>query len=122
MEFRKAFSELRAIWVVGNEYLQIAAPWTTIKDNKGKAAASVRCALNLIVLFAALSKPVIPFTADKMFAIFDLEFDAAGAWPKDAAGALSRLKGGEAFATPDVLFQKIEDEQVEEWRERFGAQ
>ena len=27
MEVRKAAAELRAIWVVGNEYLQSAAPW-----------------------------------------------------------------------------------------------
>ncbi len=122
MEFRKAFVELRAIWVAGNEYLQIVAPWTAIKTDEAKAAASVRCALNLIVLFAALSRPVIPFTADKMFAIFGLDPVDASRWPESAATALSRLKGGEPFTLPEVLFAKIEDEQVEEWRERFGAE
>ena len=122
MEFRKAFAELRAIWVAGNEYLQITAPWTAIKTDEARAAASVRCGLNLIVLFAALSHPVIPFTADKMFAIFGLESVKASRWPTSAAAALSRLKGGEAFTLPEVLFAKIEDEQVEEWRKRFGAE
>ncbi len=121
MEFRKAFAELRAIWVAGNEYLQIAAPWTVIKEDRERAAASVRCALNLIVLFAALSRPVIPFTADKMFAIFGLDPEDAARWPQSAEAALSRFKGGEGFSPPDVLFQKIEDEQVAQWRERFGA-
>ncbi len=122
MEFRKAFADLRGIWVAGNEYLQIAAPWTAIKEDKDKAAASVRCALNLIALFAALSRPVIPFTADKMFAIFSLDPVEASRWPSSAAEALSRFKGGEAFPPPDVLFAKIEDEQVAEWREQFGAE
>ncbi len=122
MEFRKAFAELRAIWVAGNEYLQIAAPWTSIKTDEARAAASVRCALNLIVLFAALSRPVIPFTADKMFAIFGLDPVEASRWPTRAASALSRFKGGEAFTLPKVLFAKIEDEQVDEWRKRFGAE
>ncbi len=122
MEFRKAFVELRAIWVAGNEYLQIAAPWTAIKTDEAKAAASVRCALNLIVLVAALSRPVIPFTAEKMFAIFGLDPDEASRWPDNASAAMSRFTGGEAFAPPDVLFAKIEDEQVEEWRRRFGAE
>lgn len=121
MEFRKAFVELRAIWVAGNEYLQVAAPWTTIKKDKEKAAASVRCALNLIVLFAALSRSVIPFTADRMFAVFGLDPEASARWPESAAAALSRFTGGERFTPPDVLFKKIEDDQVEEWRERFGA-
>lgn len=122
MEFRKAFVELRAIWVAGNEYLQVAAPWTTIKEDKAKAAAAVRCALNLIVLFAALSRPVIPFTADKMFAVFGLDPESASRWPESAKAALSRFTGGERFTPPDVLFKKIEDEQIEEWRERFGAE
>ncbi len=122
MEFRKAFSELRSIWVSGNEYLQVVAPWTTIKTDKDKAAASVRCALNLIPLFAALSRPVIPFTADRMLEIFGLDLNDAVRWPESASVALSRFKGGEAFTLPDVLFAKIEDEQIEGWREKFGAE
>ncbi len=122
MEFRKAFTELRAIWVAGNEYLQIAAPWTAIKKDKDRAAASVRFALNLIVLFAVLSRPVIPYTADKMFAIFGLDPEEASGWPDDIKAGLSLLKGGEKFTPADVLFKKIEDEQVEEWRAKFGAE
>ena len=121
MEFRKAFTELRSIWVAGNEYLQVAAPWTTIKTDEAKAGASVRCALNLILLFATLSKPVIPFTAEKMFDVFGLDPETSSAWPESASDALNRLKGGEAFTPPEVLFAKIEDEQVEEWRTKFGA-
>ncbi|MBI1366787.1 MAG: methionine--tRNA ligase [Alphaproteobacteria bacterium] len=122
MEFRKAFAELRAIWVAGNEYLQVAAPWTKIKEDKPAAAASVRAGLNLIVLFAALSAPVIPFTAEKMFRVFGLDPKEAGRWPTSARPALEFLNPGHAFTPPDVLFKKIEDEQVEEWRERFGAE
>ncbi|HXI86717.1 MAG TPA: class I tRNA ligase family protein [Parvularculaceae bacterium] len=122
MEFRKAFADLRAIWVAGNEYLQLAAPWTKIKEDKVGAAASVRAGLNLIILFAALSAPVIPFTAEKMFAIFGLDPKEAGRWPTSAKAALEFLKPGAAFTPPDVLFKKIEDEQVAEWRERFGAE
>ncbi len=121
MEFRKAFAELRAIWVAGNEYLQLAAPWTAFKENPEAAAASVRCGLNLITLFAALSRPVIPFSADKMFSAFGIDPEAAE-WPTSAGEALRLLKPGDKFAAPDLLFAKIEDQQVEEWRQRFGAE
>jgi methionyl-tRNA synthetase len=121
MEFRKACADLRAIWVAGNEYLQIAAPWTKIKEDKAAAAAAVRVALNLIPLFATLSRPFIPFASDKMFAAFGIDGGAAP-WPSDAKSALSALKPGQKFTQPDVLFKKIEDEQVEEWRARFGAE
>jgi methionyl-tRNA synthetase len=122
MEFRKAFIELRAIWVLGNEYLQVAAPWTAFKTNPDRAAAASRAALNLIPLFAALSAPVIPHTAEKLFAVFDLDPAADGRWPTLARAALGRLKPGHRFTPPDVLFRKIEDEQVAEWRAKFGAE
>lgn len=121
MEFRKAFVELRGIWVAGNEYLQVAAPWTTIKEDKDAAAASVRAALNLIPLFAALSAPVIPQTSAKMFAAFGLDPKEEGEWPSSTREALERLKPGHSFTPPEVLFKKIEDDQVAAWRERFGA-
>ena len=121
MEFRKAFTELRSIWVAGNEYLQTAAPWTEIKKDETKAAASVRFALNLIVLFASLSRPVIPFTSDRLFDIFSFDAERESYWPEVNNLALNRLHGGEAISLPDVLFKKIEEDDVAVWREKFGA-
>ncbi|WP_031550720.1 methionine--tRNA ligase [Parvularcula oceani] len=120
MEFRKAFAELRAIWAAGNEYLQAAAPWTAFKEDKARAAASVRTGLNLIRLIAELSAPVIPFTAAAMLKIFGPDADQA--WPEGRArDLLDRLEPGRAFEAPAVLFRKIEDDQLAEWAERFGA-
>ncbi|MDO5642321.1 MAG: class I tRNA ligase family protein, partial [Paracoccus sp. (in: a-proteobacteria)] len=115
IEVRKAAAELRAIWVLGNEYLQSAAPWATFKDDPEKAAMQVRLGLNLIALYAALSAPFIPFTADTLR-------DAMGSgsdWPDSAEAALNALAPGHAFTVPDNLFTKITDEQREEWTERF---
>ena len=58
MEYRKAAAELRAIWVAGNEYLQLAAPWTAFKTDRDAAAVGVRTALNLCALFAILGAAV----------------------------------------------------------------
>jgi len=120
MEFRKACAELRGVWVAGNEYLQVAAPWTAFKTDPARAAAACRAGLNLIVLFATLSAPVIPDAATRMAAAFGVDI-AQEKWPSSAAAALQRLSPGAAFALPDVLFRKIEDAQVEEWRAKFGA-
>ena len=51
-EYRKGLTELRAIWVAGNEYLTRAAPWSAIKSDRARAAAGVRMGLNLVHLFA----------------------------------------------------------------------
>ena len=116
MEVRKAANELRAIWVLGNEYLQSAAPWSTFKTNPEKAAMQVRLGLNLIRLYAVLSSPFIPFAADAMLAAMRTEDRA---WPDDVTAALATLPPGHAFDVPEVLFAKITDEQRDEWQERF---
>ena len=115
MEVRKAAGELRAIWVLGNEYLQAAAPWSTFKDDPVKAAMQVRLGLNLIALYASLSAPFIPFTA----AALREAMNSGDSWPDDIDTALSALPPGHAFTVPDNLFAKIADDEREEWTERF---
>jgi methionyl-tRNA synthetase len=120
IEIRKSAQALRALWVVGNEYLQEAAPWTAIKTDRDRAAVIVRTALNLAALYAKISAPFIPFAAEKIGAAFDLAFPAE--WPSnDARVELNRLLVGAPVTVPDVLFKKIEDEQIAEWTARFGG-
>lgn len=117
IEIRKAAAELRAIWVLGNEYLQSAAPWATFKDDPQTAAMQVRLGLNLIALYATLSRPFIPFAADELQAAMNSSAD----WPDDVGAALTALAPGHAFTVPQNLFAKITDEQREEWQERFAG-
>jgi methionyl-tRNA synthetase len=116
MEVRKSAGELRAIWVLGNEYLQSAAPWSTHKTDPQKAAMQVRLGLNLIRFYAVLSAPFIPFAARSMLEAMGTTDEA---WPDDVAGALTALAPGHAFSVPEVLFAKISDESRAEWEERF---
>ncbi|MCD1627837.1 methionine--tRNA ligase [Seohaeicola saemankumensis] len=119
MEVRKSAQELRAIWVLGNEYLQSAAPWVTIKEDPERAAMQTRLGLNLIRLYAVLSTPFIPDASAAMLA--GLQTDDAD-WPEGDLGAwLSALPAGHAFTVPDVLFTKITDEQREDWQTRFAG-
>ena len=121
MEFRKSLGELRAIWVLGNEYLTRAAPWTAIKQDRAKAAASVRMGLNLVRLFAHLSWPVIPGTAAKILSAVG-QPEPVLTWPDEPmAGFLDRLPHGAPMQAPDVLFAKITEEQIAEWEARFGG-
>ncbi|MDH4384149.1 MAG: methionine--tRNA ligase [Caulobacter sp.] len=120
IEVRKSAQALRALWVLGNEYLQAAAPWTAIKTDPDRAAVIVRTALNLVALYARLSAPFIPFAAERIVAAFGLEEPLH--WPRNgAAEALSTLGAGRTISAPEVLFRKIEDEQLAAWAEQFGG-
>ncbi len=120
MEFRKAAAETRALWALGNEYLQIAAPWTAIKTDRDAAAVGVRIGLNLCVLFAEIAAPFMPSTAATIRGAFGLA--DAPTWPTGSAEALlDRLARGAKVTAPDVLFRKIEDADIAAWKERFGG-
>ena len=118
IELRKAAQELRAIWVVGNEYLQAAAPWTAIKTDPARAAAIVRFALNLIRLHAVISRPFVPDASATMLAALGLD-DAP--WPGAAAEALDALPVGGGFTVPEVLFAKIDDARRAALEARFAG-
>ncbi len=119
-EFRKATAALRQLWVLGNGYLTEAAPWTAFKTDPARAAVGVRTGLNLVALFAKVSEPFIPSTAETIAMAVGESFP--GRWPSlDGQGALDILPVGRPVKAPEVLFRKIEDAQVAEWRERFGG-
>jgi methionyl-tRNA synthetase len=117
LEFRKSATELRSMWVIGNEYLQKAEPWMRIKTDPIAAGVSIRYALNLALAFAALAQPFIPETSAKIAKAF-AENEGALAWPINVADTLNP---GSAITVPNVLFAKIEDEQLAVWTDRFGG-
>jgi methionyl-tRNA synthetase len=121
MEFRKAAAETRALWVIGNEYLTQAAPWTAIKTDPDRAALGVRIGLNLVQLFAEVAAPFVPDAASRILAAFGRTLQDA-AWPAGpAAQLLDRLAPGRSVTAPEVLFRKIEDADIALWTERFGG-
>jgi len=121
LEFRKAAQALRALWVAGNEYLQLAAPWTAFKTDPERAAVIVRTAINLVALYAKVSAPFIPAAAG----VIGQAVGQTGplVWPtaQTATDLLDTLPRGQAITVPDVLFKKIEDDQVAEWTAQFGG-
>src|SRR5262249_35257634 len=64
IEMRKSAQALGASWVIGNESLQEAPPWTATPTDPARAAVVVRTGLTLAALFARLAAPFIPFAAE----------------------------------------------------------
>ncbi|MEE9273399.1 MAG: methionine--tRNA ligase [Robiginitomaculum sp.] len=131
MEFRKIAAETRAIWATGNEYLTLAAPWTHYKTDKEQAVMGTRIGLNLVALFGILAQAIIPDAAEKILDAMNIpagkrtwNFGDEG-WRQNAKEQvkviLDALPHGLEISAPDVLFAKIEDTDVEQWRAQFGG-
>lgn len=125
MEFRKAAAETRAIWAAGNEYLTKAEPWVKYKNDVDAAAVGVRAGINLAALFGIIAQPIIPDAAKKILDALGIPEAnrkmPGGSKAQDYAALLDAIPRGHVITPPDVLFQKIEDSQVEDWTARFGG-
>lgn len=121
LEFRKAFAELRAIWVEGNNYISDSEPWTVIKEDPEKAAMILRVCMNLIRIFAILSAPLMPETAEKMMKKFGLSFEGIQLKGFDVKKEIEALKPGDKFEVGDMLFERITPERAEELKQKYGS-
>lgn len=121
LQFRKAAAALRALWSAGNSYLEEKAPWLEIKTDQPAAALTLRTAMNLIHLYAVVSEPFIPATAKIMREAFALADDTAAWVTADESRALTTVPAGTPFTVPPVLFAKLTDEDLENYKERFGG-
>lgn len=96
MEFNRAVQEIVAISDIGNKYLQDAAPWEVIKQDRQAAQAICTFAVNCCCTVANLIKPVLPRYAADVEAILQapsVTFDDAASFDLEdhAIGAFERL-------------------------------
>lgn len=118
LEIRKASSELRKIWVLGNEYLQKTEPWAIYKFEPKTSGMIINLSINLIRLYAILSEPFIPDTSQKiMLAVKSEDWS----WPNSVENALQVLPPKHSFNVPDVLFNKITDDERDIMQKKFSG-
>lgn len=118
LEYRKALSTLREIWVCGNNYLAKTEPWKVVKTDADYAGTILNVSFNLIQLYAQLSAPIMPQTTSKMLSLFEQNTELK--WPTTKmVSYLNSVKEGTAFVLSDPLFQKILPEHVAELKVRY---
>lgn len=106
--FREALSYVMDFARLGNKYLADTEPWKTIKDDKDRTGTILNIALNIAANLAIVAEPFLPFTAAKIYGMFNME----GLGWKDA-GNSDILETGISINPAALLFDKIEDHVVE---------
>ena len=72
-EFRNALNEMMNAARVGNKYLADEEPWKLIKENPERVRTQMYVASQISAMLATVCEPFLPFTAQKLKDIFNLE-------------------------------------------------
>ena len=119
-EFRKAMSSLRFIWVLGNEYIASSEPWKVIKEDRLYAETIMNISINLIRIFAILSKPIIPFSAKKILDMLNISDFSGWIDCDNILSEISFIKEKHPLNQNYILFKRIENEEISDFIQRFG--
>lgn len=117
--FRQAIRHLRALWVIGNEYIANRAPWALIKTDRNSAEAVLGNCLHLIRLFAIASSAIMPVTANRIYSI--VCDDSPEKITFEDAVNFTCLEKGRPINPIGILITKISDEQVNALSERYAG-
>ena len=113
--FREALFEVIALARIGNGYMQKKEPWIVAKQLTENPAAQqqidncLHLCLQLTANLAILAQPFLPFTAKKICHLLKV-VDKILDW--ENAGSLKLLSVGYTLRAPELLFRKIEDEEI----------
>ncbi len=117
--FREALVELMNVARVGNKYLADEEPWKMVKDNPERVKTQMYIALQVAAALRVLAEPFLPFTSLKLNRILNLESTVIS-W-KDVAEKSDLLQSGHQIGTAELLFAKIEDEEIQKQIDKLEA-
>ena len=126
-KFRDALFEVIDIARKGNKYLQEKEPWKkasndllnpTSEENQKLIDNALHISLQLTANLAIFINPFLPFTAKKLIHMMKV-VDKMLEW--ENAGKTKLLSVGYSLRAPELLFRKIEDEEVKAQVEKLQA-
>ncbi len=108
--FREALAELMNLARLGNKYLADSEPWILIKTDEKRVQTIMNLSLQIVANLTVLMEPFLPFTSKKLGAMININKDLK--W--NDATRTDLLLAGHQINPSGLLFEKIEDETVDE--------
>ncbi len=106
--FRDALKEAMNLARIGNKYLADTEPWKLAKTDMERVATIMNVALQISANLAIAFEPFLPFSAAKLRGMLNMtECD----W--NSLGEMNILATGAEINAPELLFEKIEDAEIE---------
>ena len=134
--FREAQGELMNIARLGNKYLADEEPWKLIKTDEERVKTIMYVAMQIASALAIISEPFLPFTAEKLKNMLDLEDSSSASVISTSGNILTTSEGniwdlvstkeellppGHRIGEAELLFSKIEDEQIQKQLDKLIA-
>jgi methionyl-tRNA synthetase len=122
-KFRDGLFDVIDLARKGNKYMQEKAPWSLSKtpelqvENQKQIDNCLHLSLQLTANLAILINPFLPYTAKKMCTMMKV-VERMLDW--EHAGKLELLKVNYPLRAPELLFRKIEDNEVTEQVEKLN--
>ena len=114
--FREALKDAMNFARIGNKYLADTEPWKVVKSDPERVKTILNLALQITASTAIAIEPFMPFTAAKMLRMLAVDkFD----WER--LGALDLIGEGHRIGTPELLFEKIEDDVIARQLDKLAA-
>jgi methionyl-tRNA synthetase len=105
--FREALKEAINLARLGNKYLADAEPWKVIKTDPERVKTIINIALQITANLTIICEPFLPFSMGKLRNLINF---SELKWENAAKSDL--LSPGHLINKPELLFEKIEDEEI----------
>ena len=106
--FREALRLAMEMARLGNKFLADMEPWIVIKTNPERVKTVMHVCLQLTASLTIAFEPFLPYTMNRLRSFLHLE-----KLPWSELGRRDLLKAGHLVNTPELLFEKIEDDAIQ---------
>lgn len=115
-KFREAVKEAMNLARLGNKYLADTEPWKLIKTDAARVETIMYVALQITANLAILMEPFLPFAAEKLRKMLNM-----GQVDWKLCGQKQVLQAGHSIGQAELLFQKIEDSEIQAQLDKLQA-
>ncbi len=112
--FRDALKDAMGMARVGNKYISDTEPWKVAKTDMERTGTILNICLQICASLATAFEPFTPFAAAELRDMLNISFD----W--ESVGKADILSEGHQINPAHLLFEKIDDEQIQRQIDRLN--
>ena len=112
--FRDALKEVMNLARIGNKYLAETEPWKLAKTDPERVKTIMNISIQICANLSIAFEPFLPFSTEKLRKQLNI-----GKFNWSEIGSIDLIKAGHQIGTPELLFEKIEDDAIQAQLDRL---